>query len=182
MALLDGDDWWCDASKLQRQADFLESNPGCTAVFHNARVAVGVRLTDRRWTPPDDPGRLTLDSWMHLLEACAVLAEISPRPAVLTALASLVELLTERLARHPCGTCPDDFAPGWRDLPPSHHTVSYGHELERISLVLHAVDALGNDPEPFVDRFVRLTDHLAEVAVDRRRGGIYYRGAPCRLA
>jgi mannobiose 2-epimerase len=125
---------------------------------------------------------LTLDSWLHLLEGCTVLAEVSRRPAVHAALGSLVELIGERLARHPCGTCPDDFGPGWRALPPTHHTVSYGHELERISLVLRAVDALGEDPDPFLERFTHLEAHLAEAAVDRRRGGVFYRGAPCRLA
>jgi glycosyltransferase involved in cell wall biosynthesis len=51
VALLDGDDWWCAADKLQRQYDFLEANPGYAAVFHNALVAVRDRLTDRCWTP-----------------------------------------------------------------------------------------------------------------------------------
>jgi glycosyltransferase involved in cell wall biosynthesis len=64
VALLDGDDWWCAADKLQRQADFLEATPACAAVFHNARVAVGDEMTDRRWTAPDAPRTWTLASLM----------------------------------------------------------------------------------------------------------------------
>ena len=65
VALLDGDDWWCDADKLQRQADFLEATPACTAVFHNALVAVGDHLTDRRWTAPDAARTWTLAGLME---------------------------------------------------------------------------------------------------------------------
>lgn len=34
IALLDGDDYWTDNLKLQKQADWLESHPGASAVFH----------------------------------------------------------------------------------------------------------------------------------------------------
>lgn len=38
IALLDGDDYWTDPEKLQRQADFLDSHAECGTCFH--RVAV----------------------------------------------------------------------------------------------------------------------------------------------
>jgi glycosyltransferase involved in cell wall biosynthesis len=38
VALLDGDDFWCSADKLQRQFDFLEAHPQCAACFHAATV------------------------------------------------------------------------------------------------------------------------------------------------
>ena len=34
IALLDGDDYWTDAYKLQKQVDFLESNPEFSICFH----------------------------------------------------------------------------------------------------------------------------------------------------
>ena len=37
IALLDGDDYWIDHLKLQKQVDFLESNPGYTLCFCNYR-------------------------------------------------------------------------------------------------------------------------------------------------
>lgn len=35
LAFLDGDDYYCDAYKLQKQVDFLENNPQYAACFHN---------------------------------------------------------------------------------------------------------------------------------------------------
>jgi len=139
-------------------------------------------VLDRRWTEPEGTRRQSLDAYLHLLEACTVLAEVTSRPAVHAAVAHLVELVGQRLVRHPCGTGPDIFGPGWEARRAARHAVSYGHECERISLVLRAVGALGGDPGPWVERSTHLAEHLAEVAVDRRRGGLWHSGPPCRPA
>lgn len=38
VAFLDGDDYWSDPNKLQRQVDFLERHPECSVCFHNAEM------------------------------------------------------------------------------------------------------------------------------------------------
>lgn len=38
LAICDGDDYWIDPYKLQKQIDFLEANEDYVACFHNARV------------------------------------------------------------------------------------------------------------------------------------------------
>jgi len=38
VALLDGDDYWTSPHKLRKQAEFLDSHPGCAICFHNATV------------------------------------------------------------------------------------------------------------------------------------------------
>jgi glycosyltransferase involved in cell wall biosynthesis len=38
VALLEGDDYWTDPLKLQKQVDFLERHAECSACFHNVRI------------------------------------------------------------------------------------------------------------------------------------------------
>ena len=38
LALCEGDDFWTDPQKLQRQGDFLEANPDYSACVHNTRI------------------------------------------------------------------------------------------------------------------------------------------------
>jgi glycosyltransferase involved in cell wall biosynthesis len=38
IAILDGDDYWTDLSKLQKQVDFLEANPAYSICFHQAEI------------------------------------------------------------------------------------------------------------------------------------------------
>lgn len=40
IAILEGDDYWTSAEKLQRQADFLDSHPDFAECFHNAEIVV----------------------------------------------------------------------------------------------------------------------------------------------
>ena len=52
IAMCEGDDYWTSPDKLQRQVDYLEANPGCSLVFHSARVEVqGRALTERTMRP-----------------------------------------------------------------------------------------------------------------------------------
>lgn len=38
VAILDGDDYWTDETKLQKQVDFLDKNTKCSICYHNARI------------------------------------------------------------------------------------------------------------------------------------------------
>lgn len=61
ICLLDGDDYWTDHDKLQRQAGMLDADPTLSAVFHNALVDDGEGVPSRRWTPADQQMRNDVD-------------------------------------------------------------------------------------------------------------------------
>ena len=65
IALLDGDDYWTDPTKLQLQVEFLDSHPECSACFHNATAVYPE--SDRAphdWTAPGQKAFMTLqDIW-----------------------------------------------------------------------------------------------------------------------
>jgi glycosyltransferase involved in cell wall biosynthesis len=46
IALLDGDDYWTDPYKLQKQVDFLESNPDYAICFHKVKILQNGQIKD----------------------------------------------------------------------------------------------------------------------------------------
>jgi len=62
VALLDGDDYWTDPLKLQKQVDFLETNTDFAVCFHNVKVSYeDQRQEPWNYCPPDQKGISTLE-------------------------------------------------------------------------------------------------------------------------
>ena len=63
IALCDGDDYWTDPYKLQKQVDFLETNPEYAICFHRAKLKVenGVQINDQFIGPEEEKDLLIED-------------------------------------------------------------------------------------------------------------------------
>jgi hypothetical protein len=60
VSILDGDDFWIAADKLERQVAILDADATLSACFHNALVVRGDddAPSDERWTPSTQPPRI----------------------------------------------------------------------------------------------------------------------------
>ena len=67
IALCEGDDYWTDPFKLQKQVDFLEANEDCSVVCHDAIVvnSEGHQIEDSAYTHPDHKRDFTADELMR---------------------------------------------------------------------------------------------------------------------
>ena len=66
MALCEGDDYWIDPLKLQKQVDFMESHPECSMCFHRCRElmdGVDVPIVFRHLKEGYYTGKDILETW-----------------------------------------------------------------------------------------------------------------------
>ena len=53
-AMCEGDDYWCDSKKIQKQYDFLETNPDYSACAHNTKIINLDNNSERTMFPIED--------------------------------------------------------------------------------------------------------------------------------
>lgn len=76
IALLEGDDYWTDPHKLQKQVEFLEAHPECSICFHNAMVEYeDSSRPARTYCPPNQKTVSTLEDILerNLIPTCSVM-------------------------------------------------------------------------------------------------------------
>ncbi|MFC1593949.1 glycosyltransferase [Candidatus Omnitrophota bacterium] len=64
-ALLDGDDYWVDPHKLQRQVEYLDSHPECSLCFHNAILVYESETKNHLFNTEQLQPILTLEDLLH---------------------------------------------------------------------------------------------------------------------
>ena len=62
VAFCEGDDFWIDDSKLQRQFDFMEAHPEYRACFHNTKIQADNSWYLNDWYIPDENGDIFIPS------------------------------------------------------------------------------------------------------------------------
>ncbi len=61
IAVHDGDDYWIDPLKLQKQVDFLDQNPTFTTCFNNAYIRYDDGSPEEILNPPDQKATITVE-------------------------------------------------------------------------------------------------------------------------
>ncbi|MGA2974235.1 MAG: AGE family epimerase/isomerase [Spirochaetia bacterium] len=152
----------------------------------------------RDWQPrPSGPyggDRKSFDVHMHLMEAYTTLYELTRAEIHRRKLIEVIDLIWARMFNP--GTWTGiaqfalDFTPSpaimfktvWgsdRDnegAPRPLNNTSYGHNIEFLWLFLHALDVLGESPDPWKERLSALARHTVRYGIDQQYGGIFVEG------
>jgi len=152
----------------------------------------------RDWQPrPGGPyggDRKSFDVHMHLVEAYTTLYELTRADIHRRKLLEVIEVLWRHMFNPGTWTGISQFALDFTPLRaimfktvwgadrdnegearPLNNT-SYGHNIEFLWLFLHALDVLGESPEPWREKLAALARHTVTYGVDPQYGGVFVEG------
>ncbi len=138
--------------------------------------------------------RKSFDVHMHLMEAFTNLYELTGREIHRRKLEEVIGVLWDRMFDSSTSTGIAQFALDFTPLPaiifrtvwgsdrdnegeprPLDNT-SYGHNIEFLWLFLHALEVLGQSPDPWRERLAKLAAHTLKYGIDPEHGGVYVEG------
>jgi mannose 2-epimerase len=138
--------------------------------------------------------RKSFDVHMHLVEAYTTLYELTRAEIHRRKLLEVIDVLWAHMFNPGTATGISQFSLDLKPLPaimfktvwgadrdnegaprPLNNT-SYGHNIEFLWLFLHALDVLGESPDPWRDRLEALARHTVKYGIDQQYGGIFVEG------
>jgi mannobiose 2-epimerase len=153
---------------------------------HDKRYGGYREFFNEDWTPasPTDPSYMSggatvklMNTHLHLMEAMTTFYLASKSGVARDRLIELVDIETNAVVRKGLVACTDQYERDWTPkLEGKLATVSYGHDLENVWLIVEARQALGLPVAPFVGLFKDLWAYSLKYGYDSERGGFFYTG------
>ena len=158
-------------------------------------------MFERNWDicGPGSAGgdRKTLDFHMHFMEALTTLYECSGKSIHKRRLTEDIDILTKRIMHPEFATGIPQFWADWTVAPQikfdiiwgwdrfedggektnADDNTSYGHNVEFVWLLLHALEIMGCDYHPYEKMILKQLDHTLKDGIDYELGGVYVEGA-----
>jgi mannobiose 2-epimerase len=141
---------------------------------------------ERDWTPlsSDENGYMgapgtqkLMNTHLHLMEALTTFYRASKLPLAKERLIELIQIQSNAVVRKQLGACTDRYDQDWTPLLQGRFsTVSYGHDIENVWLLMDACDAVGLSNWPFSDLYRTLYEYSLKFGYDSENGGFFYTG------
>jgi mannobiose 2-epimerase len=143
---------------------------------------------DRDWRPaPSEeigylsaPARVKLmNSHLHVAEALTVFHEASTdlRSLVEERLRELIRIQSDTVVRKEFGVCTDRWERNWTPCTGrAARRVSYGHNLENVSILSEACTVVGLDNNSLLPVYTSMFAYALRYGFDARRGGFFESG------
>ncbi len=123
------------------------------------------------------PAAKLMNTHLHLLEAMTTFYRASKLPLARERLLELINIETSAVVRKDLAACTDRYDRDWTPrLEGPLATVSYGHDIENVWLLIDACDAAGIPNYPFLDLYRNLWDYTLRFGYDADKGGVFYTG------
>ncbi len=118
-----------------------------------------------------------MNTHLHLMEAITAYFLVSKDPLARERLIELIFVQSNAVVRKAVGACTDKYQSNWVPLKgPDCNSVSYGHILENVWMLIEACNVAGIPNFPLLDLCQALFGYSLQYGFDQRSGGFYYIG------
>lgn len=118
-----------------------------------------------------------MNTHLHLLEAFTTYYHASQSELARKRLMELILIETNTVVRKDVGACTDRYERDWTPiLTGNFASVSYGHDIENVWLVMDACKAIGQANEPLMDFYKSLYGYSYKHGYDQENGGFFNSG------